>query len=123
MGSSAVRRASGCFTQRLVPGLITVSPTAPVSATAVTAPVAAAGTLLTLSGDVDVESAAAQFFAIQGVDGFLSLFGRVHGYESEAAWAARGSVIDDDGFDNRAMGGEGVLEVIFRDFEVEVSDE
>src|SRR3974390_1959484 len=47
-------------------GLVAVAPTATIAATAVTALAAAAGTLFTLSGDVDVESTPAQFFAIQG---------------------------------------------------------
>jgi len=34
-----------------------------------------------------------------------------------------GPVSDEVGFHNCAMGGEGVLQVVFRDFEVEVPDE
>jgi hypothetical protein len=101
---------------------MTASVSAPATATTITVS-AAARAFLTRPGDVNAQSAAAQIFAIQGVDGLLRCLRRIHRYKGEPTRAARGSVSNEIGLDDRAIGGEGVLQVVFRDFEVEVPDE
>src|SRR5215470_4581959 len=56
-----------CLTPGLIGRLVTVAPIAAVSATAAaaTGTTAATGTLLARAGDIDVESAPAQFFTVQ----------------------------------------------------------
>ncbi len=111
--------------------LVTVSPAATVSATATAATVTTAsatttattGALFARPGDIDVEGAPAQFFAIQTVNGLLRLLRRTHGDEGKPARPTGGPVGDEVGFDNRAIGREGILQIVLGDFEVEVPDE
>src|SRR5262252_1106193 len=109
----------------LFSGSIAVATSASVTTSATTTITAAAtaGALFARPGNVDIESTPAQLFTVQCVDGFLRLFGCAHGYEGEAARTACGPVSDKIGFDDCAMGGEGVLEFVFGDFEVNVPDE
>jgi len=109
---------------------VTVAPAAtaatPASSTTTvtTAPAAAAtGMLFPRPGNIDRYGPPAQLFAVQGVDGFLRLFRRAHGYETEAAWPTGGPVSNQIGFDYRAVRRKGVLQVVFGDFEVEVPNE
>src|SRR5437762_1415770 len=116
-------------------GSVAVSPAATVSAattatatptavtTAPTPAAAAAGTLFARAGDVHTEGAAAEFFAVHGVNGLLRFFRRTHRDEGKAARPARGAVGDEVGFDDGAVGREGILQVVLGDFEVEVADE
>jgi hypothetical protein len=111
----------------LFAGSIAVATAATVSASAaatMTAPATpAAGALFSRPGDVNGQSAATQVFAIHGAYGFLSLLGRTHRHKAETPRASSGPVCGHIGFDDRAVRGKGVLQVVFRDFEVEVPDE
>jgi len=101
----------------------TTTTTAAITTAPATTTAAAAGTLFARPGDIDVQSAAAQFLAVQCIDGFLGLLGRAHRDEGEPARAACGPVGNQIGFLNGAVRREGVLQVVFGDFEVEVPDE
>src|ERR1019366_9462821 len=90
--------------------------TAPAAAT-ITAAATAAGALFARPGDVNRQGASAQLFAIQCVDGLLRLLRRVHGDEGEPARTAGCPVHHQVGFDDRAVGRKGVLQVVFSDVE------
>jgi hypothetical protein len=117
--------------------LVAVSPATTTVSTPATATAAAAATITTASaattaaawtlfpraGDVDAECASAQVFPVQGVNRLLRLFWRTHGDETESARPAGLPVSDDVSFHHGAVRRKGVLQLVFSDFEVEVSDE
>jgi hypothetical protein len=74
------------------------------------------------SGDVYSQVAPVHVGAIQGADGFLGFFLRTHRNKSESAWPAGGAVHHQVRFDDRAVGGESVLEIVFGGVEGEISD-
>jgi len=98
---------------------------ATVTATAVTtaATAAAAGTLFARASDIDAESAATEVFAVQTVNRLLGFLRGAHCDKGEATRPTGSPIGDEIGFDNGAIGCEGVLQVVFGDFEVEVPDE
>src|SRR6266404_6300532 len=103
--------------------LVAIAP-ATVPATVLTAAAATAGrTLFARPGDVDGEGASVNGFAIHRLDGLLRLLGRAHGDETEPARTAGGPVGHQVGFGDRAVGGEGILQVVFGGVEGNVSDE
>src|ERR1039458_9160124 len=106
---------------RLVTIATAAATAATAAATAVTAATAAAatatGALFARPGDVNRQGASAQLFAIQCVDGLLRLLRRAHGDESEPARTAGCPVHHQVGFDDRAVGRKGVLQVVFSDVE------
>ena len=73
----------------------------------------AAGTLLFGASLVDREAATVEGRTVQGINGFLRVFGRGHGDESEAARAPRGAVGHEGRLGDGAVRREGVLQVIF----------
>src|SRR5208282_3665274 len=84
---------------------------------------AAAGrTLFAGLGGIDGEGAAVNGLAVEGGGGFLGLLGGAHGDEGEPAGTAGGPVHHQVGFQDGAMGGEGVLQVVFCGVEGKVSD-
>jgi len=101
---------------------MTVPPTATAIPTT-TVTIAAPGSLFARTGNIDAESATAEVFAVHAVNRLLRFFGRVHGDEAKPARPAGRPVSDQVGFDDGAVGGEGVLQVVFGDFEVEIPDE
>ena len=117
MGNNGRRRF---LSSHVVLGSVAVLPTA-TTVSALTG--TAAGTFFALSGDVDIQCTAAQFFAIECVKGFLGLFGRGHSDESKPAWPSGDPISDDVGFDNGAERRERILQVVFGNFEIEIPDE
>ena len=94
---------------------------ATVTATATAAAAAAARTLFAGSGDIDCEGAAIHCGAIHGLDGFLGLLGCAHGDEGEPARASAHLIHHQVGFQDRAMRGKRVLQVVFCGVEGEIS--
>jgi len=88
----------------------------PPTATAATAAVAAAAAATLRFGSRLVHGEISTFErgAIHGLDGFLRLLGRAHGDEAESARPIIETVHHDVGFHHCAVGGESVLQVIFR---------
>jgi hypothetical protein len=106
------------------PAAITAAATA-TATTAVTTTTAAGtrGAFFTRASDVDRQGTAADFFPVQRGERGLGFLIRGHGDETKSAGTARGAIHHQVRFDNRAVGGKGVLQFIFRDREGEVAHE
>src|SRR6266568_8897387 len=102
--------------------LVAITATATSAAKFATATAASARTLFARASDVDGEGAAVQLRAIQGVDGLLRLFRRAHRDEAEPTRFTRYAVHQQVGLDDRAVGREGVLEIVFGGVEGKVSN-
>ena len=92
------------------------------TAAAATTTAAPAGAFFARSSDIHREVAAIQAGSIKRRQRFLSLFIGAHGDESKAARTSGGAVHHEVGFEDGAVSREGVLEIIFRGFEGEISD-
>ncbi len=112
---------------RLCPGgsiTLATATAVPASATSTVAtPSAATGTLFARAGNIDVESPATEVFAVHAVNRLLRFLWRTHGDEGKSAGPASGPVSNEVGFDHGAERCEGVLQVVFGDFKVEIPDE
>ncbi len=95
--------------------------TVPASGATTTAAAAALRPILTRPGDVDGDVASVDGFAVQGVDRPLSFLRCGHGDKAKAARTAAHAVDHEIGFDDRAVGGKGVLKVVFRGVEGKIS--
>jgi hypothetical protein len=104
--------------------------TATVSATAFTATAtataaitaAAAGTFFTRPGQVNGHSAAAHGFAVQTINRLLGFFGSAHGNEPKPAGFLGETIGDKVCLDHRAECRKGVLQIVFGDFKVKISN-
>ena len=97
------------------------SRTAATVATVFTPSATAAGrALFARARDIDRQRATSQFFTMEGVDGFLGLFGRAHRNKAKPAWPACGAIHHEIGLNDRAVRREGVLQVVLRDVETKV---
>lgn len=111
-------------------GLVTTAAitTATAAATAVfttrtPAAAAAAGrTLFARTGHVNREGATIELLTVQRVNGFLRFFGAAHGDETETPRTAAHAVHHQVGFDDRAVRGKRVGEVVFSSVEGKISD-
>ena len=74
------------------------------------------------AGYINSEIAPVQISAIHGTDGFLGFFFSAHGDESESARAAALAIGHEVGFEDGAVRGESVLEIVFGGVEGEISD-
>jgi hypothetical protein len=99
----------------------TTAAAAATSATAVTT-AAAAGTFFTRAGDIDGKRAIVELCAIERFNGLLRFFLGGHGHETEAARASSHAIRHEVGFEDRAVLGEGVLKLVFRDVEGKISN-
>jgi hypothetical protein len=102
---------------------LTTATSATTAAAAI--PSAAATTtrpFFTSAGEINSEVTAVQISAIQGTDGFLGFFLGAHGNEGESARAAAFAIGHELGFEDGAVGGESVLEIVFSGVEGEISD-
>ena len=102
----------------------TTTPTA-ISATAAAIPAAATtttGAFFARAGNIHREVSSVEAGAIQGIHGFLGFFLCAHGDESESARPAAVAIGHKVGFEDRAMRGESVLQIVFGGVEGEVSD-
>src|SRR5579859_78711 len=79
------------------------------------------GTLLFRARDVHRESPVAERCAVHGRNRLLRFLGRGHGDKGKAAGAAAHPVHHQVGFDDRAVGGERLLQVIFGRVEGKIS--
>jgi hypothetical protein len=114
------RRARGVRSSRFpFKALVTFATSAAIAALAATT----ARTFLAGSCHADVQSATAQIFAIQTINGFLRFFRGTHGYKCKPTRPASGPVSYKVGFNNGTVRGEGFLQVVFSDFEIEIPDE
>jgi hypothetical protein len=106
--------------------LTTATPAAAAipAATTATPTIAAATTraFFTSAGDIHSEVTAVQISAIHGTDGLLSFFLCAHGNEGETARPAAGAIGHEVGFEDGAVCGESVLEIVFGGVEGEISD-
>ena len=96
--------------------LVAITATATAAATAAAkfaTTTASARALFARASDVDGEGAAVQLRAIQGINGLLRLFRRAHRDEAEPTRFTRYAVHQQVGLDDRAVGREGVLEIVF----------
>ena len=82
---------------------------------------AASGALFPRTSFIDGQIATIEVCSVQSVNRFLRFFGRTHGDETEASRAASHPVRHEAGFRNGAMGGEGVLQVVFGGVEGKIS--
>jgi hypothetical protein len=101
----------------------TTATTAVITTTTTATAATAARTFFTGLGNVDCECATAKVFAVQRVDGFLRLFRRAHGDETKTARTASGAIHHQVGFQNGAVCGERVLQVVFSGVEGKISYE
>jgi hypothetical protein len=74
------------------------------------------------AGDVYSQVAPVHVGAIQSADGFLGLFLGAHRNKSEPARPAGGAIHHQVRFENGAVRGESVLEIVFGGVEGEISD-
>jgi len=100
------------------------SPSASAAAAAAAIPSATATTraFFTSASEINGEVTAVQICAIHGTDGFLGFFLGAHGNEREPARPAGGAIGHEVGFEDGAVGGESVLEIVFSGVEGEISD-
>jgi hypothetical protein len=99
--------------------LPTATATAPAtSITTATAP----GAFLARPCDIHCEIAPVQARAVHCGQGLLGFFIGAHCDKSESARTARGAVCHQVGFEDSAMRGESVLQIIFRRVEGDISD-
>jgi hypothetical protein len=96
--------------------------TTPATAAIPAATATAAGPFFARPGNVNSEVPPVQAGAIQGIHGFLGFFLGAHGDESESARAAAVAIRHEIGFEDRAVRGESVLQIIFGGVEGEISD-
>ncbi len=71
--------------------------------------------------NVHRQGAPSQFLAMQGLNRLLRLFRRAHRHETKPTRTTSRPVHHQVGFHHRAMGREGVLEVVFRNAEGKIS--
>ena len=107
---------------------VTISPAsaavaAPATATTKTTTTATSRTLFARPGNIDVERAPTQVLAVQTVDCFLRFFGRTHRDKGKTARPTGRSIGDKVCFDHGSVRREGILQVVFGDFEVKIPDE
>ena len=100
------------------------SPTAPAAAisSATATATARAGPVLSRARFVDRESATIELFAMQRLDRGVSAFLGFHGDESETAGPAAEPIHNQIHFQDGAVLGEHVLELVFGGVEREISD-
>jgi len=78
--------------------------------------------LFARSGDIDRNGAPVNRFAAHGLDGFRGLFGRAHSDETEPARTTGGPIHYEVGFNDGAVGCEGILQIVFGGVEGKISD-
>jgi len=99
--------------------------TTATSATTTAAAIPATATtraFFTSSGNVYSQVAPVHIGAIEGADGFLGFFLGAHGNKRESAGPAGGAIHHQVRLDDRAVRGEGILEIFFSGVEGEISD-
>jgi hypothetical protein len=97
----------------------------PAAATATTAiPAAATSTrpFFTSASEINSEITAVQISAIHGTYGFLGFFLCAHGNERESARPAGGAIGHEIGFEDGAVRGKSILEIVFGGVEGEISN-
>jgi hypothetical protein len=103
---------------------ITTAISSTVATAVATVSAAAAGTrrtLFTRTGFIDGHGATVHLFAIQGLNRGISAFFGFHGHKSEAARAAAKLVHDEIHFNDIAVSGEEVLELVLSCVEGKIS--
>ena len=105
-----------------VAALTTATATTATTATAAIPAATATRPFLTSPGNINSEVAPVQAGAIQGVHGFLGFLLGAHGYESEPARPACCAIGHEVGFEDGAVRGESVLQIVFSGVEGEISD-
>ena len=78
-------------------------------------------TFLAWAGDIDGQRTAIHFGTVEGLDGRLGFLRCAHGDEPKAARAAGHAIHHQVGFNDGAMGGKCVLEVVLSGFEGKIS--
>jgi hypothetical protein len=106
-------------TTTTAPATTTISAAAPAIPAA---PAATTGPFFARPGNINSEVPPVQAGAIQGSHGFLGFFLGTHGDESESAGPAAVAIGHEIGFENGAMRGESVLQIVFGSVEGEISD-
>jgi hypothetical protein len=100
--------------------------TAAAAATAFTAATetaaAAARTLFARTGDIHGQSAIVELRAVEGLHGLLGFFFSGHRHETETAGAAGHAIRHEVRFEDRAVLGERVLKLVFRNVEGKISN-
>jgi hypothetical protein len=94
------------------------APAAAISATTTTA----ARPFFASAGKVNGEVASVEVGAVHGTDGFLGFFFGAHGDESESARAAAVAIGHEVGFEDGAVRGESILEIVFGGVEGKISN-
>jgi hypothetical protein len=95
--------------------------TTATAASAVLGTTGAGSALFTRAGDVHGQGAAVNGLAVQRGNGVRRFLVRAHGDESKPAGTASGTVHHQIGFDDSAMCGKGVLQVVFGGFAGKIS--
>jgi hypothetical protein len=115
-------RNCGSFKKILVAIAATATATAATTVFATTTATTASGAFFTWSGNVYRQIATVELLAVHGFNGLLRLFGRAHGNKAETAGAASRSVHHQIRLNDRSVRGKGVLQIVFRGIEGEVSN-
>jgi hypothetical protein len=77
----------------------------------------ATGTLFLGTGNINRQCAVIQLGTVHGLDGLLSFFRGGHGHKCETAGTARHAIHHQIGFQHRAVGGKGLLKIVFSSVE------
>jgi len=83
---------------------------------------AASRTLFARTGHVDREGATVELLTVQRVNGLLRFIGAAHGDETETTRTAAHAIHHQIGFDDGAVRGERVRQVVFSGVEGKISD-
>jgi hypothetical protein len=101
---------------------LTTATSASAAAAAIASATATTRAFFTSASEINGEVTAVQIRAIHGTDGFLGFVLCAHGNEREPARPAGGAIGHEVGFEDGAVGGESVLEIVFSGVEGEISD-
>jgi hypothetical protein len=105
-----------------VPSRTAIAALTPSTSATTAAATASTRPLFASAGDVYSQVAPVHICAIQGADGFLGLFLGAHRNKGEPARPAGGAIHHQVRFENGAVRGESVLEIVFGGVEGEISD-
>jgi hypothetical protein len=118
---TATVTAAATITSAAAATAVTTAATATAFTAATETATAAARTLFARTSDIHGQRAIVELGAVQGLDGLLGFFFSGHRHETETAGATGHTIRHEVRFEDRAVLGEGVLKLIFRNVEGKIS--